>query len=346
MPIYQRGNSFMVSVGSLDDRYRKTFKTEKEAEIAELEALARLKSTGSPQLSSETPVDKPKGKTLQEAHDLTWRLYWSQNKPEGQKTHKVFCRAVFREIPMGTPVSEVDFNMILEAVEAWEDEGNGGQTVNHKVSHLSMMLKTAMEQGWIKAMPMMIRRKPGKHRFRWMNEDEEQTVLNACAKMGLDELRDFIMVAVDTGFRRGELLGLTPQDLIHGKVHLHEGETKSDKARAVPATARVLEIIRRRSNGRKVFSFTISSLRKQWIDLKTFLGLEDDTQFLVHMLRHTCASRLVQRGVSIVVVKEWLGHSNINTTMRYAKLAPDSLLVGKEALEQVFAKPELRLVSA
>jgi integrase len=126
-------------------------------------------------------------------------------------------------------------------------------------------------------------------------------------------------------------------------VHLHAGETKTDKARAVPATDRVAEILHRRSNRVKIFSFTRATLRKQWIDLQTAMGLEEDNQFLVHTLRHTCASRLVQRGTSLAVVQVWMGHSSIVTTQRYWHLRPDSLLEGKKALEQV-AEPRLRVV--
>ena len=75
------------------------------------------------------------------------------------------------------------------------------------------------------------------------------------------------------------------------------------------------------------------------------MKLEDDPQFVVHMLRHTCASRLVQRGVPLAVVQKWMGHSNIQTTLRYAHLAPESLMVGKEALEQVSERPALRVVN-
>ena len=346
MPVYERSGSFMVSVGSSPKRYRETFKTLQEAEVAELEALTRQKATGSPLKASPSVKQKVTlGPTLKEAHDLTWRLRWNQDKPSGQATHRVFCRAVFREIPEDTPVSEITFDMVLEAVEAWEEEGNGGQTVNHKVSHLSVMLDTAMEKGWITAMPKLPRRKPGKHRVRWMDEVEEAKALALCRQLNLHQLHDLIVVGVDTGFRRSELLGLHRNDYANGMLHLHAGQTKTDKARAVPVTERVAEVLRRRGTELKFFDLTFHQLRRQWWDLKTAMGLEGDPQFCVHMLRHTCASRLVQQGVDLPVVQAWMGHSNIQTTMRYAHLAPNSLQKGKEALEKVMSRPQLMVVN-
>jgi integrase len=344
MPIYERGGAYMVSVGSGAHRFRESFKTKNEAEVAELEALTRQKATGSPLKPATGPAKRPAGiHTLKEAHDLTWRLYWKEDK--GQDTHKIFCKAVFEQIPEDTPVSEVTFDMALDAVEAWEEEGNKGQTVNHKISHLSKMLTTAMEKDWIKAMPKLPRRKPGSHRIRWMDEAEESRALAMCRQLDLHQLYDFIVVATDTGFRRSELLGLHKSDFANGMLHLHAGQTKTDKARAVPVTQRVAEILQRRGNQLRPFDYTFHTLRREWWELKTAMGLEDDTQFCVHMLRHTCASRMVQRGVPLAVVQAWMGHSSITTTMRYAHLAPSNLQAGREALEQVSIKPHLMVVN-
>lgn len=346
MTITKRGKSFIVSVGSEHKRFRHTYKTLEEAETAELEAKLRMKTSGSPLIEAGRPLkDEAKGYTLRDAHDLAWRLIWSQHKPAGQKTHQVFCRAVFREIPEQTLLKDITFDTVLEAVEAWEEDGNGGQTVNHKVTHLSTMLDVALDKGWIDGKPKMLRRRPGKHRLRWFSELEEVKMLNLCTHLEMHELRDFIVVGIDTGFRRGELLGLRPNDFVNGMVHLHAGETKTDKARAVPATDRVAEILTRRSNGSRIFSLTRASLRYQWINLKTAMGMEDDSQFLVHTLRHTCASRLVQRGTSLAVVQVWMGHSSIVTTQRYWHLRPDSLMEGKRALEQVSDEPLLKVVN-
>lgn len=343
MPIYPRGDAFMVSVGSQGDRYRKSFKTLHEAELAELQALTRMKATGSPlEASTRAEKEQPKGYTLKDAHDLTWRLRWNQDK--APETHRDACRCIFRVIPSQTLLADITPDMVLEAIEEWEDEGNSGSTVNRKISHLNTMLTTAAERGWVVA-PKLPRRKEGEHRIRWLTDNEEASLLNVCTHLGLDELRDLVVVAIDTGFRRGELLGLTANDYVNGLVHLHAGATKSDKARAVPATKRVHEILSRRGNQRKVFNITVPALRHQWRLVKRAMQLEDDPQFVVHMLRHTCASRLVQRGVPLAVVQKWMGHSNIATTLRYAHLAPESLLVGKEALEQTPSVPTLRVVN-
>jgi len=344
MPIYQRGKSWLVSVGSKGQRFRQSYNTKQEAEVAELEAMTRWKASGSPlKPSTSPPKEEVKGYTLKDAHDLTWRLYWKGDK--GKQCHEVTINCVFRTIPSQTLLTDITPAVVLEAIEEWEDEGNSGSTVNRKVSHISKMLSTAAEQGWIKAVPKLPRRKPGKHRIRWMSEHEELKVLNACTQLGLDDLRDFIVVAIDTGFRRSELLGLVSNDFVNGMVQLHAGSTKSDKARAVPATRRVAEILTRRSDNRKLFDFQFHTLRARWLALKSHLGMDDDTQFVIHMLRHTCASRMVQRGVNLAVVQQWMGHSNIATTLRYAHLAPDSLAIGREALEQVSTVPTLKVVN-
>jgi integrase len=54
----------------------------------------------------------------------------------------------------------------------------------------------------------------------------------------------------------------------------------------------------------------------------------------LHILRHTLASRLVQKGMPIYMVSKWLGHSSVKVTERYAKLAPNSLAEALAALEE------------
>ena len=106
-------------------------------------------------------------------------------------------------------------------------------------------------------------------------------------------------------------------------------ESKNGRARTVPMTTRAYEVIERRrktehAKNKGPFSFwhrkevPLTQLKR----VQKALGLED---IVIHTLRHTFASRLVQRGVHLKHVQELMVHNSINTTMIYAHLAPQDL---------------------
>lgn len=345
MPIYARGNAFMVSVGSGENRFRQSYKNRREAEAAELAALSRLKATGSPLEASRS--DERKEATthlLGDLYDLTWKLRWKHDKhPE---THDFHTRVLFRTIDPRTPITDIDLEMIEDAVMEWDEDEASNGTINRRLQHLNTMLKMALEREWLMKIPKMPKRKENKHRIRWMTDAEEAKVTAMAHKLGYVDLRDFIVVACDTGFRRGELLAFESCDFFNGLLHLHHGSTKNDDARSVPATDRVKAILQARSHLQKPFGMlSPQTIRRQWLKLKDALGYDKDDQFVVHMLRHTCASRLVQRGVPIAVVQQWMGHKEIQTTMRYAHLSPDSLSDALKVLNQGAGQTQLRVVN-
>jgi hypothetical protein len=55
------------------------------------------------------------------------------------------------------------------------------------------------------------------------------------------------------------------------------------------------------------------------------MGLSDDEDFVFHALRHTRATRLVQHGVNLRVIQQFMGHKAIQTTLRYAHVSDDML---------------------
>ena len=70
-----------------------------------------------------------------------------------------------------------------------------------------------------------------------------------------------------------------------------------------------------------------------WNWARKKMGLEQDEQFVPHALRHTCASRMVNKGVDPVTVMTWMGHADISTTMIYMHLDPSKLASAVSALE-------------
>ena len=134
---------------------------------------------------------------------------------------------------------------------------------------------------------------------------------------------------LDTGMRKAELEKVTKSDLTAQGVYA--SDRKGNSQTVIPLTARaqrILDTYARNTNDTYIMSNYYS--RTTWERMQTHLGLDDVS---LHVLRHTCCSRLVQGGMPLVHVKEWMGHKSITTTMRYAHLAPKDLVQGVKLLE-------------
>jgi len=171
-------------------------------------------------------------------------------------------------------------------------------------------------------------------RIRWVTATEEFKILSDLRAVDRPVMADFVEILLDTGMRTGELLRLEWRDVDFDRRVIRLWNTKNDKPRSVPMTRRAAAALSRQlMDGPYVFTFTQHQFRHVWDAMKKRIGLADDSQFVPHCLRHTCASRLVQRGIDIRIVMEYMGHSHISTTLRYAHLAPENLLKARDVLE-------------
>ena len=141
-----------------------------------------------------------------------------------------------------------------------------------------------------------------------------------------------VIVLIDTGIRVGELQKLTiydiqPEQGAHGVIYLND--TKNGDNRSVPLTARALAslqyLTKTTKHHEKVLGEYQLWITKSWNRVRKEMEKMDDPNFVPHILRHTCCSRLVQKGAPLKKVQMWMGHRTINTTMRYAHLGPQDL---------------------
>lgn len=187
----------------------------------------------------------------------------------------------------------------------------------------------------IKERPDIDRAKNAKGRETFVSEEREVVLLAQMQMMGAHDIHDLIIFLVDTGARVGEALKLEWQHVYDDRVVFMD--TKNGKNRAVFLTSRVKEALQRRPRTDKGPFTAVKKqgrLRGMWERARHHMGLDDDKEFVPHLLRHTFCSRLVQRGVPLAVVQQLAGHSSIATTMRYSHLAPLNLQNAIAALEQ------------
>lgn len=349
MPITQRGNSFMVSHGSGKDRVRLTRKTLPEAELLLAELEAAEKAAAASLLLAATRGDPTK--TLQDAYDRTYREKWKGSK--GERTTVLNGKQMLALLGADTLVTEIDSDAIADALNALEDgdddtDGNSAATINKKLAALNVMLKGCMDRGWLKAIPHTKRRKEGNRRTFWYSEDDEREMLNACYRLGLPELADWITFGIDSGMRRSEMLRLKTVDCFSGHIHLHNGQTKNDQGRVIPTTELAEAIVQKaRDKGHdRVFQgMTQAILRGQWDALRTYLKKEGDPKYIVHVLRHTCATRLAIGGATAPQIMAYMGHKAIQTSMIYIHLTGHNLTGVADLLKRSpMPRPELKVV--
>lgn len=337
MSVRPKGSGFMADFMVAGKRYREFgFKTEQEAGAWELEARAALMK-GKP-LPPANP-EKPKAASSATISDMIRhcaRVHWSSMKASGTM---IKCAELFgRFHGDDTPVAEcLTTSGLSEYVEDRQEAGRSGGTINRHLSAIRVVARYAVALGHLPAVPLFPWQREGEGRLRWFSPEEEAEIAGTLRLWSQHDIAFFCEFLVDTGARRGEALKLDWDCFSKGFRTVTFWETKAGNHRTIPLTSRLREGIealkKRRGSKHGPFSdITPTELRGIWERLRTHHEFIGDAVY--HTFRHTCASRLVQRGVELFHVKTWMGHKAIETTMRYSHLSPKHLEKLAEVLEQ------------
>jgi len=236
------------------------------------------------------------------------------------------------------PLSRIKAADVSAFLAARRRGGAGPATVNRYRALLSHVLSMAVRWRLLAWNPVRdVRPLPGEtRRVRFLEQAELDRLLDACPPW----LRRLVTVAVHTGMRRGELMGLRWEqvDLERGQIALTK--TKNRQARALPVTdacQRALLTAPRRAGCAFVFADELGHPLSPWGLRNAWDAVVKETRlknFRFHDLRHTFASHLVMAGVDLPTVRELMGHKTLDMTIRYAHLAPAHARRAIRALER------------
>lgn len=141
-----------------------------------------------------------------------------------------------------------------------------------------------------------------------------------------DHVTPVVLLAMNTGLRRGELLSLrwSDIDLPNRMLTVRAEQAKSGKQRHVPLNDEAHAVlVRWQSRGTN--QDRVLRVRDIKTAYKAVLDAADIENFRFHDLRHHFASKLVRAGVDLNTVRELLGHADMTMTLRYAHLCPKTL---------------------
>ena len=219
------------------------------------------------------------------------------------------------------------YSITIKDVEKFKSDRSqevSPSTVNRELATLKTLFGKAVAWERVHENPaksVKFLREP-KGRLRFLEREDIVKLLTNCNK----RLRPMVVLALNTGMRRGEILGLKWRDVDFKRHIITLLDTKNGEKREVYINEQVkTALIGVRKYPESPYIFC-NNKGKPYYDIRksffTALTKSGIINFHFHDLRHTFASQLVMSSVDINTVRELLGHKDIRMTLRYSHLAP------------------------
>lgn len=166
-----------------------------------------------------------------------------------------------------------------------------------------------------------------------MTAEQEKRLLDACLtkdKYGhtREYLYPIIVFAIDTASRRGEIRQLEWRDVDFDRqvINLRKETTKSSRARRIPMTKRLIEILENhKPEDAKPTArvFTQSAFKKAYAKVLEMAGLDG---FTFHDLRHVGTTRFIEKDFNPALAMKIVGHEQMSTFSRYLNPTAEMLV--------------------
>lgn len=310
--------SWVVEVQVGGKKIRKRFQSFQMADQAEKDHKSGKTPLGQVSGSPE-PAGSSEGrgapKTLSAALDVLEGLLWAGLKTQAEQVER--CRRIIRWTG-DQPLAGCDQTWADRVAKTLLARSDAVAGANRNLSALVPLLEAVQARGWLRTVPTFERPEENEGRIRVLSAVEETQLLAELRLAGFPLVATLVEVALDTGMRRGELLGIDRTGLrqaANGGWWFDLDDTKSGSPRSVPLTPRALAGIRQLLLAGIP---PVHTIRYAWDKAQLAMKLDTDQDFTLHACRHTCATRLLERGENTRVIQKWLGHKRLETTERYA----------------------------
>lgn len=215
-----------------------------------------------------------------------------------------------------------------------------GSTINRRITALSACLTVCVkEYGWLQKNPIpnVTRMPDSKGRERFLTNDERKALLAECEASRCDALAPLVKLALATGARKGELIGLLWANVDLERRVIRFVDTKNGDNRTVPLAATAVQVLKEWKKGRlpvgTVFPMTVHDVNIPWRAARDAAGLHD---FRFHDLRHSAASYLAMSGASLMDIAAILGHKTLAMVKRYSHLSEQHTTAAVDRMAEKF----------
>lgn len=311
-----------------------------------------------------------KGKTVGGFFELHYAPWLETERKSGKATKKRL-KACFEWL-FDKPMKDVNPFLLQRWRKKRLDAGISPHTVNRDTVALKAMLSKAVEWNFLDNNPLsnMKRAKAADNsRVRYLSPDEEKRLFAALDQREadgraarnrfnewrrqrhldpfpditesnfIDHLKPLVLLALNTGLRRGELFSLEWSDIdfLPNRLTVRAAASKGARTRHIPLNATACGVLKRwqkQSSGTGLVfpgkkGKRLDNISTAWRKLITDAEIEG---FTFHDLRHDFATKTLQAGADIVVLSKLLGHSDLKMTLRYSHVTDEALAAAVERL--------------
>lgn len=301
--------------------------TKKEAEARYKQELDRLLSRG---ISNTTHSF-----TLVQARALSLQCRWKGMACE--RTAAMYSRDVVDFFGSDFELSEVRAPGVERFRQAMAAKGNQPATINKKVSALKAMQSDALLYGHIEEKPSLPQQLKVKNtKDRVLSDEEIKGFCDFFLAIGQKEAADLFVFLLESCCRWSEAAALKGDDVDLEGGRVTFSRTKADRPRTVPLTKRAKDALSAHIPavpGHSVWSYPYRRYKDLFDQAKSFLGLAGDEELGIHTTRHTCASKLARRGVSLAQIMAFGGWTSLASVQRYLHVNTQALAECVDALE-------------
>ncbi|MBB57586.1 MAG: integrase [Rhodospirillaceae bacterium] len=192
-----------------------------------------------------------------------------------------------------------------------------------------------------------IKKYPEEKRERYLNQEELSSlgsVLSEAEQIGVEDIYAIsaIRLLIFTGCRLNEIMTLkwAEVDLDNSCLRLSDSKTGARVVHLGSPALNLLDNLKRQPNNPWVICGKIpgtyrKEIQKFWQRIRNRAGIND---VRIHDLRHSFASNAVAQGMSLPMIGKLLGHTQVQTTARYAHLAADPVKAAADAISSNIAE--------
>lgn len=220
-------------------------------------------------------------------------------------------------------------SVMPEVLATWRDDRLkevSGSTVNRELNLLSHVFSTAMIE-WRIHLPVSRIRRPrhNKPRSRRTEGGKEALLLHACRKARNKFLYPAVLLAIETGMRRSEVVGIRWPNINLDKQTLWLPDSKNDERRAVALSMRAVKALQAIGTdlaGPVFPGLTVEAVKCAYRRARSRANIDD---LRLHDLRHEATSRMFEKGLNAMEVASITGHKTLSMLQRYTHLRAEDL---------------------